>query len=326
MVKKIAKQPLISVIITNYNYGKYVKQAAESVLNQTYSNIELIIMNDGSTDNSDTVIKKIVAKNPQIKYINQKNLGANLTRNKGIGLANGEFIFLLDADNWLNPDHIEKMYDTITKKDADVVYGDLQHFGDNDYLHEMPSEFSLTLLKVTNYIDTASLIRKDKIGSNKFDPDLNRRFLQDWDFFLGLALKGLKMVKDPGVRLNYRVHDKQNGGSFSSPERIDRWLEVYKFITDKYKKLRPEQYGYDINWFISQYAESIRLIKEIQLRDQQSIRHNEAIKQRDQLILQKDQLISQKDRQMAELISSKSYRIGRIITGPGRIVRGIIDK
>ncbi len=304
MVYSKTGMPKVSVIITNYNYGRYLDQAITSVLHQTYKNIELIIIDDGSIDNSDSVIRKYLTDNPSIKYINQENSGANVSRNKGIDTAAGEYIFLLDADNWLNNDHIEVLYEILAKSKADVVYSNLQHFGgDNDIL-EVP-EFDMDILKVTNFIDTSALIKKNSIGKNRFDLWLNQKSSQDWDFFLGLALEGLKIVKAPKkVSLNYRVHDKQRGNSFKSVAKIEQSIEVYNYITNKYYEQFPEQFNAQIKWTNSLVVEYAQIKKEI---------------------IQIKQEVAQKEQQISSLINSKSYRIGRVVTDPWRRIKRILN-
>ena len=95
--------PIITVVITCYNQGKYLREAIESVLKQSYKNIEIIVIDDGSTDHT----KFVVDKYPQIKYIYQVNQGVSSARNKGIAHSNGEFICFLDADDWLLPQGLE---------------------------------------------------------------------------------------------------------------------------------------------------------------------------------------------------------------------------
>src|SRR5688500_11050802 len=95
--------PLITIVITCYNQGKYLREAIESVLNQSYTNIETIVIDDGSTDHT----KFVVEGYPQIKYIYQANKGVSSARNTGIAHARGEYICFLDADDWLLPGALE---------------------------------------------------------------------------------------------------------------------------------------------------------------------------------------------------------------------------
>lgn len=94
--------PLITVYITNYNYEKYIQKSIESVLNQTLQNFELIIIDDGSTDNSKEIIEQY-AQHPAIKVIFQKNKGLNITNNIAMRVATGKYIMRLDADDYLDP-------------------------------------------------------------------------------------------------------------------------------------------------------------------------------------------------------------------------------
>ncbi|GFE69618.1 glycosyltransferase [Chroococcus sp. FPU101] len=99
-------QPLISVIITNYNYGRFLAQAIESVLNQTYQNFELIVVDDGSTDDSPEIIKRY---ENQLTAIFQKNAGQGAAFNTGIAKAKGEIVCFLDADDYFCKDKLEKV-------------------------------------------------------------------------------------------------------------------------------------------------------------------------------------------------------------------------
>ena len=105
------KNCLITVYITNHNYGKYIKQSIESVLNQTYKNFELIIIDDGSTDNSKKIIEKYL-NNKKIKIIYQNNKGLSVSNNIAIKISQGEYITRLDADDWLDPNFLQIMADT----------------------------------------------------------------------------------------------------------------------------------------------------------------------------------------------------------------------
>ncbi|MEM6724140.1 MAG: glycosyltransferase family A protein, partial [Bacteroidota bacterium] len=100
--------PLLTVYITNYNYEAYIKQAIESVLNQSFQNFELLIIDDGSTDNSRDIIESY-KDHEQITIIYQQNKGLNVTNNIALRLAHGKYIMRLDADDYLTADALEKM-------------------------------------------------------------------------------------------------------------------------------------------------------------------------------------------------------------------------
>lgn len=103
----------MSVIIPVFNKEKYLHVSIESVLNQSYQHFEIVVINDGSSDGSEDIILNLMAKDPRIKYINQKNQGVSAARNNGIELAKGKYISFLDADDYYDPLFLEKMVNKI---------------------------------------------------------------------------------------------------------------------------------------------------------------------------------------------------------------------
>lgn len=101
-------KPLVTVYITNYNYGSYIKKAVDSVLNQTISDYEILIIDDGSTDNSKEIIEQY-RDTPKVSVIYQQNKGLNVTNNVALNLANGKYFMRLDADDYLREDALEKL-------------------------------------------------------------------------------------------------------------------------------------------------------------------------------------------------------------------------
>lgn len=229
-------KPLISVIITNYNYGQYVTKAIKSVLTQTYPNIELIIINDGSTDDSDEVIKEVIAKNPErnIRYVSRANKGVVYTRNEGLRLAKGEYLCFLDADDYFNRSYISKSYKIAKEYDADVVYPNWHFVGewlgrpDTDFPEFKPELLQLQKLHVT----PASLTRKSSVRDRRFEVE---KVAEDWDFFIGLSLDGAKFKLAKDNYINYRIR-KGTRGSKNDPKEDTRYFVE---ILNKYKK----QYG-----------------------------------------------------------------------------------
>ena len=102
------KEVLVSVIIPAYNAGLYIEETVRSVLAQTHKNLELIIINDGSTDNQDVIINKLLSEDKRIQYITQKNAGVSAARNHGYKLSKGEYLGFLDADDIWSSGNIEK--------------------------------------------------------------------------------------------------------------------------------------------------------------------------------------------------------------------------
>ena len=115
------KQPLISVIIPVYGVEKYIAQCLESVIDQTYKNLEIIVINDGTKDRSAEIAKEYAAKDSRIKVYDFKNGGLSVARNRGLEIATGEYISYLDSDDWLDTKMYETLLETAMKNEADMV-------------------------------------------------------------------------------------------------------------------------------------------------------------------------------------------------------------
>ena len=152
--------PKVTVYILNYNYGKYVSKAIESVLSQTYQNIEILVIDDGSTDNSVEVIKKFSDK---VTIILQENIGLIKSILKAFSLAKGEYVVRLDADDWLDPNCILELVRKIeTSENTALVFPDYYEvdefgqiirrikrhdFSGNVTMHDQPAHGACTLIK-----------------------------------------------------------------------------------------------------------------------------------------------------------------------------------
>lgn len=111
----------VSVIIPIYNPGRALRKCLASVVSQSYSDIEIILINDGSTDGSDSVCKEFASKDNRIIYINQENAGVSAARNKGIDVSTGEYLCFIDSDDYADPDYVQSMVDAVSKSHADIV-------------------------------------------------------------------------------------------------------------------------------------------------------------------------------------------------------------
>lgn len=113
--------PAISLVMPVYNVEKYLKRALESVQNQTFKNFELIIVNDGSTDESVHIAESFCEQNKNFILINQKNQGPSVARNTGLKMCQGDYIGFMDSDDYLEPEFLEYLYNAAIENDADIV-------------------------------------------------------------------------------------------------------------------------------------------------------------------------------------------------------------
>ena len=211
-------QKKISVIIPNYNYARYLDQAIESVLVQSYENIELIVVNNGSTDNSLEVLEKYGDK---IRLINQPNLGQSGARNSGLSLSSGEFIAFLDADDFWEPNKLE-MQISLMNDATQLAYCGISPFKDpgneklqillpkykgscTNYFIDLPGA-SIVLSGESTALFSRELL--EKVGI--FDAELNST--AGWDFFRRCSrLTNFDFVSEPLV--NYRLHSSNMSNS-----------------------------------------------------------------------------------------------------------------
>jgi glycosyltransferase involved in cell wall biosynthesis len=113
----------ISIIIPVYNVEKYLADCLESIVNQTLKDIEIICVNNGSTDSSGLILKEFAKRDSRIKIINQENSGPSSARNSGLNIAKGEYVGFVDSDDWVDNDFFEKLYNVSKKYDSDVAAG-----------------------------------------------------------------------------------------------------------------------------------------------------------------------------------------------------------
>ncbi|MHC1698303.1 MAG: glycosyltransferase [Geobacteraceae bacterium] len=198
--------PQVSIIIPCYNYGQYLKEAVQSVISQTFQDFEIIIINDGSTDNTVEVAEQIISTHPHIRinFINQLNSGQPaISRNKGISEARGKYILPLDADDKISPTMIEKMVNILdSKQSVDIVYCDTIRFGDVDNSYQT-EDWNIKRLASVNIMNYCALYRRkvwDCVGGYRLDCGY-----EDWEFWISAAEKGFIGFRIPEYLFYYRI-------------------------------------------------------------------------------------------------------------------------
>lgn len=150
----------ISIIVPCYNQGRYLDEAMNSLLAQSFKNWECIIINDGSTDTTEEVAQQWCSKDNRIKYISQKNAGVSAARNAAIRAAAGEYILPLDADDKITNDYIEQALEVFEKNaDVTLVYAEAEYFGTKTGRWALP-EYDYKSLLTRNLIYCSAIYRK----------------------------------------------------------------------------------------------------------------------------------------------------------------------
>ena len=315
---------LISVVVTCYNHENYIEQCLRSIFNQTYRNIELIVLDDGSTDSSNQIIREVLKDSPFVTiFESHKNIGVVRTRNKGLNLLNGDYFLFVDSDDFLDDRYVEELFDCAINHQADIVYCDLFNFEKNE-VYLKAQEFELHSLLVSNYISNCSLVKKSILKGIYYDEKLSGKKLEDYDFFLNLIInKGAKAVYQPNTKLNYRVFEKD---SISKRDSVRYHYEIYLEILEKYLDKLPHE--------VYQAVCDNLLILENRLED--LINHHSEVtdyvkrlqKERDQLERRKYTQAKQLEdahKEMELIRGSLSYRLGNALITPIKTA-GVIAK
>ncbi len=216
--------PLVSIIIPSYNSKAFLKESIASALNQTYKYVEVIVVDDGSTDGSLEIIRSF---GEQIRWKSQPNQGAPVARNLGIKLARGEYIKFLDADDILLPDCLERQIDQALQLPQDhqaIVYGDALRIDQNGrilssppFRSRQPDQDSIAHILTHCPLTSCPLHKREyllKIGG--FDATLPRE--QEHDLHLRLVLAGVEFIYHPGFVYQYRQYsasDRISNHAFS---------------------------------------------------------------------------------------------------------------
>lgn len=233
-------EPLISIIMPSYNQGPYLSEALESVLAQTYTNWECIIVDDGSKDHTAEVSKAYCAKDSRIQYIYQENSGVSAARNNGVAHSKGEFVLPLDGDDKIAPEFLELTLKEIIKdRNIRVVYTDVQYFGARNDIYKLPP-FSIEQLMGMNVMCVTSLFRRedfDKTGG--FNTNMKEGF-EDWDFWLSMFQDGEgTAVKTPKVLFYYRRKPVSRNNSASKSKTDFRRL-IWENHKEMFSKVYPD--------------------------------------------------------------------------------------
>jgi glycosyltransferase involved in cell wall biosynthesis/Tfp pilus assembly protein PilF len=204
-----AVRRLVSVIIPCYNYARYLRAAVESVIGQTYENTEIIIVNDGSTDNSAQVAEELIAAHPDrsIRLINQPNAGQPaISRNRGITEARGEYLLCLDADDLIAPTMIEECLEVLeSDPGVAIAYTDRLDFDGVDQV-VYAGVYDFPRLRYANHLSYCALFRRevwDAVGGYR----TNVKGVEDWDFWVAAGAKGFNGRRIPKPLFKYRRHD-----------------------------------------------------------------------------------------------------------------------
>jgi len=228
---KLMKNPKVTVLMSVYNGEKYLKEAIDSILDQTFTNFEFLIINDGSTDSTSEILKEY--KDPRIKIIdNKKNIGLTKSLNKGLKLAKGKYIARMDADDFSKPNRLEEQLEFMEKNQKYAVVGSFVEIIDKDgnFIQKVkrpikPKAIEERLLKGSCIFHGSAIMRNDLIKSiGSYNEEMEKS--QDYDLWLRLS-EIYPLYNLPLYLYKFRTHENSITSKF---------LKEQNFFASKAKK------------------------------------------------------------------------------------------
>lgn len=242
----------ISVVIPVYNVAKYLPKCLDSILNQTLKEIEIICINDGSSDKSLEILKKYKKLDERIIIVNQKNNGASSARNNGLNLLKGEYFISLDSDDWIKKDYLEKVYEKAKKNDLDMVISDIIFkYEDEEKIIKDLEIDEIKLITGREYINCFfninnkgynwnKLIKSKIIKENKIYYNEKIFKQEDVDFILRASYFMNKIGKINQAFYYYRQGDNNGSRKVTLKNLIDRKKSYDSLIEFFYMKKEKE--------------------------------------------------------------------------------------
>lgn len=234
--------PKVSVIVPIYNGEGYIHDCLSSIVNQTYQNIEIIIVNDGSTDHSEEIVKLYQEEDSRIVYVDQDNSGPSAARNNGISHSTGEYIAFVDSDDTVDQDYIAILVNKMIDSGADLAccgYTDISEYGTikcSDFTFEgnvSVHSFIEMVCKGTGGVLWSKLFKKNFIEKNKIQMDKKIFMSEDLVFVLQYAALCQSFVSVNDGLYNY---NRFNQNSISANISMD-YLENFIMVTENIKKI-----------------------------------------------------------------------------------------
>jgi len=238
--------PLVSVIIPCFNRAHYLGEAIESVLEQTYTNLECIIVDDGSTDNTRQLCEALMSKDARVKYLYKSNGGVSSARNLGIEQAQGEWIQFLDSDDWLHKDKIRFQLNCLNP----IENGDIVFYSDYELVYE---ETNQHVTKLVGSLTREELLKKlllpagiphicllfQKTVFNKLRFNETFKSFEDVKLELDLVMEGVSFIYTPIIGFFYRRHQSNvTGKGWTSSIQKDGVIQYLQVVQDEYKSLQ----------------------------------------------------------------------------------------
>lgn len=220
---------LVSIIIPVFNTGEYLDETMRSVVSQTYEHVEILLVDDGSTDNSGELCDEWVKKDLRVKAFHIENSGPGLARNYAIERSRGEYILPVDSDDTIEADYVEKAIKVLDNNpDIGIVYCRADLFGEEKGEWKL-AEYSIQEILIRNCIFVSAMFRRRDFDRSGGFWEGMEAGLEDYDFWLSIIEAGLNVYKIPEVLFHYRKRKNSRTHTINSSVELLRKTDMIKF-------------------------------------------------------------------------------------------------
>lgn len=234
---------MISIIVPVYNAERYLHKCIDSILNQTYNDIELLLINDGSTDLSGVICDEYAQNDNRIRVLHKENSGVSATRNIGLDNITGEYVTFIDADDWIEPSMLNDVYEKIKADDADIVFVDIKYcWPSESRVHftyrwkGSPQEALIDYLKHTRLCPGWGLMRSSIIKNNNLRFPENLTIYEDFHLLIRYVYKSRFISQVEKPLYNYRMQNSSIVHTTSHARTIDDQVLAYNSILQFFKE------------------------------------------------------------------------------------------
>lgn len=225
--------PLVSVIVTAYEKGSFIEETVRSFLTQSHRELEVIVVDDGSSDDTATRVERLAQTDSRVRLVSKKNGGVSDARNVGVMAAHGRAIVAIDGDDLVTPEYVATALATLRQTGANCFCPSLEHFGLKTGIWR-PNQYDPYLIRYDNCVLTASLFDRDLwIRAGGWKRAL--LYAEDWEFWVNCSRYGLQVVQVAEPLFRYRVTDS----GLAARHTRDRWQDCFCVVAIANHDLYP---------------------------------------------------------------------------------------
>lgn len=258
--------PIISVIVPVYNVEIYLNRCIDSIIKQTLTNIEIILVDDGSTDNSGKICDEFLQKDSRISVIHKKNGGLSSARNAGLNIAKGKYIGFVDSDDWIDKYYYEKLYNIAKKSKSDIVsckFNKSSKYKENSYIKINENDFTIEDGKKFREIYLSSAMKGGSSWVPVWSKIYKRKIINDIRFEEGMIYEDImfnwRVLNEKNVMISlmsYKGYYYYNNPNSITKEKFsDKMYDLYDVID--YVRKKTIDGNYKITKLLNDYEKRI---------------------------------------------------------------------